>query len=91
MRKKITDNQVQPAAHEPRLLTERQVATLTGIGLSTLRHWRTRRTGPPFLKLGRKRQSAVRYALRDVVAWAEGFRVETRPLDGPPEARHGRR
>jgi len=79
MTKKKNDNQTQPLAAGPRLLNEREVAEMTGLALSTLRHWRVRRIGPPFLKLGRKRQGAVRYALHDLVEWAERWRVETRP------------
>jgi predicted DNA-binding transcriptional regulator AlpA len=79
MRRKIADNHSQPLVTEPRLLTEKEVSHLTGLALSTLRHWRLKRVGPPYLKLGCARKGPVRYALHDVVAWAEGFRVQTRP------------
>ena len=80
MRKAIDSNdrtREQPYT-EQKLLTEKEVAALTGLQLSTLRHWRTQRVGPPYLKLGRRRQSAVRYSLADVVQWAERWRVQTR-------------
>jgi predicted DNA-binding transcriptional regulator AlpA len=79
MRRKIADNQAQPLATEPRLLNERQVAEMTGLALSTLRHWRLKRVGPPYIKFGRRRQAAIRYPLHDLLAWAASFRVETRP------------
>ena len=34
------------------LLTENEVATLTGLSRGTLRTWRCRRKGPPYRKLG---------------------------------------
>jgi len=88
MRKAIDSNDRtrEQSYTEPKLLTEKEVSALTGIQLSTLRHWRCKRIGPPFLKLGRRRQSAVRYSLADVVRWTENFRVETRP-----EVEHGDR
>jgi predicted DNA-binding transcriptional regulator AlpA len=88
MRKAIDSNDRtrEQSYTEPKLLTEKEVSALTGIQLSTLRHWRCKRIGPPFLKLGRRRQSAVRYALGDVMQWAERWRVETRE-----EVEHGSR
>ena len=88
MRKAIDSNDRtrEQSYTEPKLLTEKEVSALTGIQLSTLRHWRCKRIGPPYLKLGRRRQSAIRYALGDVVQWAQAFRVETRP-----EVEHGDR
>ena len=47
------------------LLSESQVAGLTGLSKGTLRTWRCRRKGPPFRKLG----SRVMYDERDVAAW----------------------
>ena len=78
MKRKTESIPMQPTTLEPRLLTEKEVSQMTGLALSTLRHWRVRRVGPPYLKLGRKRQGAVRYNLADVVRWTENFRVETR-------------
>lgn len=49
------------------LLTPEEFSALTKIPEDTLQDWRTDRTGPPFLKLGR----AVRYRRADVRAWLE--------------------
>lgn len=46
----------------PIWLTEKQVALLTSLSVSTLRNHRQRRMGIPYAKLGR----SVRYALRAV-------------------------
>lgn len=46
----------------PIWLTEKQVALLTSLSVSTLRNHRQRRMGIPYVKLGR----SVRYALRAV-------------------------
>ncbi len=53
------------------LLSESQVASLTGLSKGTLRTWRCRRKGPPFRKLG----SRVVYDARDVTAW-----IQSQPL-----------
>jgi len=78
MAKQKNDNQTQPLAAERLLLTERQVAEMTGLALSTLRHWRVRRVGPAFIKVGSERQGPVRYPLHDLMRWLERWRVETR-------------
>ena len=54
-----------PAA--PQLLTETQVAAITGLAVSTLRNWRSKRIGPPYRKLG----GAVRYDADKLTAWIE--------------------
>lgn len=45
-----------------RLMTEKEVHKLLGIGLSTLQQWRVKGLGPRYLKIGR----SVRYRLSDV-------------------------
>jgi predicted DNA-binding transcriptional regulator AlpA len=50
------------------LLTDKDVAALTGIGHRTLQNWRSCTTpnhGPQFIKIG----SRVRYRREDVEAW----------------------
>ena len=78
MAKQKNDNQTQPLAAEPRLLNEKEVSRMTGLALSTLRHWRVRRVGPGFVKVGSTRQGPVRYPLHDLMRWLERWRVETR-------------
>jgi excisionase family DNA binding protein len=52
-------------------LTSREAAELLRISIHTLNHWRICGRGPAFIKIG----SAVRYARRDVDAWADRHRV----------------
>ena len=54
-------------------LTEKQVAEITQIALSTLRNDRFLGQGIPFIKIGR----SVRYSLTDVVNFMESYRVKT--------------
>lgn len=49
------------------LLSPKELATLLNLKEGTLRVWRTRGFGPPYLKLGR----AVRYNPADVDAWLQ--------------------
>jgi predicted DNA-binding transcriptional regulator AlpA len=51
------------------LWTESWVATLVHISRATLRRWRKQGRGPPFVKLGNRRGSAVRYLPADVLGW----------------------
>jgi len=55
------------------LLTERDVARVTGVSLGTVRRWRQRRQGPPSIKLG----ALVRYVPENLIAW-----IESRPKGG---------
>jgi predicted DNA-binding transcriptional regulator AlpA len=56
-----------------RLLTEHELAEMTGVALATLRRWRLLGRGPKFLKLG----ATVRYTPQDVSAW-----LASRPCGG---------
>jgi excisionase family DNA binding protein len=51
------------------LLTPEEVADLLKVHPGTLENWRVRGEGPPFVKLGNKRRSAVRYRRADVENW----------------------
>jgi predicted DNA-binding transcriptional regulator AlpA len=55
------------------LLTEHDVARITGLSVASVRRWRLLRLGPKFLKLN----SAVRYRPEDLSAW-----LESRPTGG---------
>jgi hypothetical protein len=48
----------------------RQSAAYLQISFNTLNCWRSRREGPPFVKVGGK----VRYRLADLDGWADGRR-----------------
>lgn len=63
------------------LLTEHDVARITGLSVASVRRWRLLRSGPKYLKIG----ASVRYKPEDVAAW-----IESRPSRGghePAEAR----
>lgn len=55
------------------LLNERQVSTILGISIASLRRWRLLGTGPRFIKVG----ASVRYLPDDVTAW-----LQSRPSGG---------
>jgi predicted DNA-binding transcriptional regulator AlpA len=55
------------------LLTEHDVARVTGLSVASVRRWRLLRQGPKYLKIG----AAVRYKPGDVSAW-----LESRPSGG---------
>jgi predicted DNA-binding transcriptional regulator AlpA len=60
------------------LLTERDVARITGLSVASVRRWRLLRQGPRYLKIG----SSVRYRPEDLSAW-----LDSRPSGGSrPEA-----
>jgi excisionase family DNA binding protein len=47
------------------LLNESEAAKLLAVSVRTLQAWRTRESGPPFVRLGR----AIRYRLKDLIEW----------------------
>jgi len=49
------------------LLTEHDVAFVTGMSVASVRRWRYTGRGPRYLKIG----SAVRYRPEEVTAWIE--------------------
>jgi len=53
------------------LLTESQAAQLLQISIRTLQAWRLRRSGPPYVQLGR----AVRYRKSDLMGWIDSNTV----------------
>lgn len=55
------------------LLTEHDVARITGLSVASVRRWRLLHQGPRYLKIG----SSVRYRPTDVTAW-----IESRPTGG---------
>jgi predicted site-specific integrase-resolvase len=59
------------------LLTEAEVAERLRVSRATLRDWRHRKIGPPFLKLGRAKQAAIRYRDADLAPWLARHVVET--------------
>ena len=55
------------------LLTEHDVARITGLSVASVRRWRLLQQGPRYIKIN----SAVRYRSEDISAW-----LETRPTGG---------
>jgi len=53
-----------------RLMTEKEVHKILGIGLSTLQQWRLRGKGPKFCRLGGK---MIRYRESDVRAYIDNL------------------
>lgn len=51
----------------PEYLTAEQVAQMTGFSTKSLEAYRSKRQGPPFLKIGH----SVRYRVDDVRAWMD--------------------
>ena len=57
---------------EKKYLNEREVATITGRAVSTLRNERFMRKGLPYLKVGGR---SIRYKTEDVIKFMEGRRI----------------
>lgn len=56
-------------------LTEHEVAARLGLSVATLRAWRLKGKGPPFVRFGR----AVRYLEEDVERFVEACRASGAP------------
>ena len=63
------------------LMTPEEVADLLKVSPGTLENWRYRGEGPPFVKLGHKRRSPVRYPRKGVDDW-----MFTAPAGAPTHA-----
>ena len=61
------------APFETKYVTEKYVAELTGIALSTLRNDRFHKRGIPYIKFRR----SVRYDLREVIEFMESHKIRT--------------
>jgi len=59
------------------LMTEHDVARVTGLSVASVRRWRLLRQGPKYLKIG----AAVRYKPEDISVW-----LESRPCGGGHQA-----
>ncbi len=58
------------------LLTEVQAATVLNLSMRTLQAWRTKRTGPSFVRAGR----AIRYRRSDLDTWMSANTVTCNQL-----------
>jgi predicted DNA-binding transcriptional regulator AlpA len=59
--------------HIPRPLTESEAAELIGVKPQTMAVWRSKGTGPPYLKTGR----SIRYLNEDIKEYLQQRRVRT--------------
>lgn len=59
------------------LLTEVQAAAVLSLSIRTLQAWRTKRSGPSFVRAGR----AIRYRNRDLYAWMDANTVSSGRAD----------
>ncbi len=67
-----------PRENQPRLLKEREAASILSVEIATLRRWRWAGKGPRFLKIG----GAVRYDPADLVAFIDKARRTSTSDDG---------
>jgi predicted DNA-binding transcriptional regulator AlpA len=65
------------------LLGEAQAAKLLNLSVRTLQAWRTKRSGPSFVRAGR----AIRYRKRDLYAWMDANTVFSMLPDVTPHHR----
>ncbi len=67
----------------PDLINELEAAELLGCSRRTLQSWRSERRGPPFVKLGNRRFSRVRYLRAELERWltARTSQGEVRHVD----------
>ncbi len=63
------------AAPPREFLDTKAASEFLGLSTQALELWRTRREGPPFVRVGR----AVRYSVADLRGWMNGQRVEPLP------------
>jgi len=77
------------AAKRLELLTELEAAEFLGVKGQTLRAWRHRNQGPPYLKLAGK----IKYRSEDLSTYVEGSRVVpgSKPRRGSRGTRRGSR
>lgn len=63
-----------PTLYRERLITERDAAAFLNFSVKTLRNWRVSGRGPKFVRAS---SNAVRYRLKDLIAWSEERLVES--------------
>ena len=60
---------------DDRYYTPKEAAEFLGVSVWTLARWRTEFSGPIFLKLGKKRNSPVRYTKSSLVLFAAVYGI----------------
>ena len=58
------------------LITEKQLAELTGLAIQTLRNARFMRRGFPYVRLGSGKRPTIRYIIDDVKKYLEQHRID---------------
>lgn len=56
-----------------KLMTTEEVAEYLNIKPKTMKDWRSKGTGPGYMKFGRSRSAMIRYRMSDVDQWIKGF------------------
>ena len=69
--------------HRDALLGEAQAARLLNLSVRTLQAWRTKRSGPSFVRAGR----AIRYRKCDLYAWMDANTVSSTHSDSSQRRR----
>jgi excisionase family DNA binding protein len=69
-RHKLQSNEHPESRWLPRLLSPEELAAYLGIPLATIYRWRSRREGPPGVRVGRH----VRYRTEEVLQWLDDLR-----------------
>jgi hypothetical protein len=64
----------------PKYVDSRTFAQMYNLNVETPAHWRARKVGPRYVRIGR----VVRYAVTDLAEWAQRNAVE--PKNGTPAA-----
>lgn len=70
------DPHIAPPSQATASVDERDASRHIGFSPSWMRQARMRRSGPPFVKVGR----TIRYRVADLEAWLLAHRVETRDI-----------
>ena len=66
-----------------KLITTKELAEYLQLKEDTLRNWRSQGEGPPYVKFGDNRRSAVRYDVDKVQAWIQ---TQERRVGEEPES-----
>jgi hypothetical protein len=72
---RFTDEQRALLRDEVMLITAKEAASLTGIGVSSLQQFRLRGQGPQYVKTGRN-DTGIRYPVVALLGWLYGYKEE---------------
>jgi Helix-turn-helix domain len=68
-RRRLSQPEPGPPLYPPALLSTADAASYLGLKPQTLRMWRTRGGGPPYVRYGPKGRGTVVYKVADLEAW----------------------